>query len=400
MRDVAGGGRAGPETVGRSETLPRPGPQWTFYLDFSLGDFNGRYVLIDASNVEYLAHLSAGQFPTLDIAPDASELYVTETTYQYGSRGQRYDFVTVYDTENYAPQAHIELPVGKRAVMASQSRTTLLRDARFLAVYNYTPATSISLVDVAARRHLSETQVPGCHMVYATGERGISMLCGDGSMLTVHFDEEGAVSSKHRSEPFFDADADPIKTQSARIGDIHYFVSYAGWVHPVDLSGEQPAFGEPWPVVDTDAEPANMLISLVTLGSAGPWKPGGMQFVATHEGRGELYVLVHPTFWSGGVGDHDFPGTEVRVFDVETHEQLRTIEMNGLAASMNVTQGDEPLLVAMGVEIWSQEFHLEVYDARSGEFLREMAEFGEAAMRFDPLLRGAAAAGRRGQGDE
>ena len=35
----------GPERVGGSETLPRPGPQWTFYLDFSLGDFNGLPVI-------------------------------------------------------------------------------------------------------------------------------------------------------------------------------------------------------------------------------------------------------------------------------------------------------------------------------------------------------------------
>jgi methylamine dehydrogenase heavy chain len=375
-----------PEPVGISETVPAAEPHWSFYLDFSFQDFTGRFVLIDADTVDYLAHISAGQFPTLAIAPDASEVYVTETTYQYGSRGQRYDFVTVYDTTNFAAQEHIALPTGKRAIMAAKPRTTLLGDARFLAVYNYTPATSVSIVDLKSRKHISETPVPGCHLVYPTGERGVSMLCGDGSMLTLHFDEDGAVTSQTRGEPFFDADADPLKTHGARIGDTWYFVSYSGLVIPVDLSGEAPVFGEPWPVVDRDAEPANLLLTLLTLGKAGPWKPGGMQFLAGHTARNELYVIVHPVFWSGGKGDHDFPGPEIWVFDVETHERLRRIEMDGVAMSMNVTQDTEPLLLVLDVDIDSEEMHLKVYDAVSGDYLREMHEFGDSALGFEPML--------------
>ena len=113
------------------------------------------------------------------IAPDADEVYVSETTYALGSRGERHDFVTVYDTVHYAAQAHIPLPTGKRALMGAQHRMTLLADSRFLAVYNYTPATSLSIVDLVEHRHVGEAPAPGCHLAYPTGERGVSMLCGD-----------------------------------------------------------------------------------------------------------------------------------------------------------------------------------------------------------------------------
>jgi len=371
-----------PETIGRSERVGRPGPHWSFYLDFGLRNFQGRYVLIDGDDAEYLAHLSAGQFPSLAIAPDASEVYVAETTYSLGSRGERHDFVTVYDTRDYAPQEHIPLPTGRRALMASRQRMALLGDPRFLAIYNYRPATSVSIVDLEARRHVSETPVPGCHLLYATGPRGVSMLCGDGSLYTLVFDEAGEVVRRHRSAPFFDPDADPLKTNAVRMGSTWYFVSYAGDVYPVDASGELPGFGEPWALVDHEVEEASWFRALLSGGRAGPWKPGGMKLAAGNLARGELYVIVHPTLWSGGVGDHDFPGPEVWVYDVARRERTRAIEMRGVAVSIGVSQDDAPLLFASGVDIETEAQRLEIYDAVSGAFLREMHEYGDVVLDF------------------
>jgi len=375
-----------PETPGRSETVGPAEPHWTFYLDFELANFNGRYVLIDGDDVEFLAHLSAGQMPSLAVAPDAREVYVSETTYAFGSRGERHDFVTVYDTVHYAAQAHIPLPTGKRALMASQRRMTLLGDPRFLAIYNYTPATSLSLVDLVERRHVGETPAPGCHLAYPTGERGVSMLCGDGSMLTLVFDERGELLRSHRSEPFFDPNADPLKTHAVRVGSTWYFVSYSGDVYPVDLSREKPVFEPSWALVDHETRPAGWLRALLTMGKAGPWKPGGMQLATGHAGRGELFVIMHPILWSGGRGDHDFPGPEIWVYDVERQERVRRIEMRGVALSVDVTQDAEPLLLVGGANIETEQQHLEIYDAVSGEFLREMFEFGDTVVGFEPLL--------------
>jgi methylamine dehydrogenase heavy chain len=388
---LAGGASADlePDPPGVSATVGKPGPHWAFYLDFELANFHGRFVLIDADDVEFLAHLSAGQMPSIAIAPDASEVYVAETTYAYGSRGQRHDIVTVYDTTHYAAQAHIPLPTGQRALMAALRRMTLLRDPRFLAVYNYTPAASLSIVDVEERRYVGDAAAPGCHLAYPTGERGVSMLCGDGTLATLVFDERGELLRTHRSEPFFDPDVDPIKTNAVAVGSTWYFVSYSGDVYPVDLSGERPVFQPKWALVDHDVKPAGFLRTLLTMGKAGPWKPGGMQLAAGHGGRRELYVIMHPIVWSEGKGDHDFPGPEVWVYDVDRRERIRRLRVRGVVVSINVTQDAQPLLLATGADLETEELHLEVYDAVTGRFLREMFEYGDTAFAFEPVLGGA-----------
>lgn len=385
LAPVAASADLAPEELGVSLQAGTPGPHWTYYLDFQLANFNGRYVLMNADNADLLAHVSAGLMPTLSLAPDGSEIYVVETTYEFGTRGERHDFVTVYDTTDYAVRAHIDLPTGKRAIMGTLSRAALLNDPRFLVVYNYTPATSISVVDLKERRHVVEVPVPGCHLVYPTGTRGVSMLCGDGTLLTLQFDRAGKLAAKYRSEAFFDPKTDHLKTNAARIGDTWYFISYSGDVYPVDLSGERPRFAKPWALVDHDKKPVGVIRALLSMGKAGPWLPGGMNLASAHAARGELYVIVHPTYWSEGKGDHDFPGPEVWVYDVERRERIRRLKVRGVAVSIGVTQDESPLLLAFGADISSEETHLEIYDAQSGEFLREMHEFGSTVMVFDPL---------------
>lgn len=374
-----------PEKLGVSLRVESPGPHWTYYLDFQFANFNGRFVLMNADNADFLAHISAGQMPTLAVSPDGNEVYVVETTYEYSSRGERHDFVTIYDTTDYAVRGHVDLPTGKRALMASLQRATLLNDPRFLVVYNYTPATSISLVDLREQRHVVEVPVPGCHLVYPTGARGVSMLCGDGTIITLHFDEAGALASEHRSDTFFDPRIDHLKTNAVAIGDTWYFVSYSGDIYPVDLSGERPRIAKPWALVDHDKKPAGWIRALFSMGKAGPWLPGGMQLAATHVQRNELYVIVHPTFWSGGKGDHDFPGPEVWVYDTLRGERTRRLKLRGVAMSIGVTQDAAPLLMVFGADIKTEELHLEIYDATSGKFLREMYEFGDTALAFEPV---------------
>lgn len=374
-----------PEPLGVSLKVGPPGPHWTYYHDFDPNNFHGRYVLLDADTTEYLAHVNAGMMPTFDMAPDGEQIYVAGTTYEYLVDGPRHDIVSIFDTTDYALKGRIHLPTGKRALMASIRRSTLLRDSRFLVIYNYTPATSISIVDLEARTHVGDIDVPGCHLVFPTGERSVSMLCGDGTLATYHLDEAGRLAGQERSQPFFDPRVDHLKTNAVRIGDTWYFVSYSGDVYPVDLSGATPRFLEPWALVDHDKKPANMLQALFTMGKAGPWLPGGMQLAAAHEARGELYVIMHPIFWSENTGDHDFPGPEVWVYDVATRERVRKLKMRGVVMSIAVTPDSEPLLMAFGANIRTEETHLEIYDARSGKYLREMTAYGQTALSFHPL---------------
>ena len=55
--------------------------------------------------------------------------------------------------------------------MLAQARLT--DDDRFLLIYNYTPAQSVTVVDVPARKFVGEVDIAGCALVYPTGPRGV-----------------------------------------------------------------------------------------------------------------------------------------------------------------------------------------------------------------------------------
>lgn len=368
------------EPLNRNADLPPVGPHSVWTADIDMNDIaTSRYVLVDGDAGQVRGMLRTGAFPTLMTSKDGRFLYVSES-WNRGPRRIREDFLTVYDARTLRIDEVIELPGRRRALMAPRDRSALTNDGSLVLVFNFTPATSLTVVDVDARRVIGNVPTPGCSLVYPTGPRGVSMICGDGSLLTIHFDAAGAVEATHRSEPFFDPDADPVIENAARLGDRFLFTTYGGMLHEVDLSGERPVFGEPWPLVDQDAEPASFLATLFTGGKAGPWKPGGYQLMTAHEASGRLFVAMHPVTWSGGEGDHVFPGPEVWVYDLAARERVDRIELRGVAISIHVTQDDAPLLVAGAVDVETEEPGLEFYDVATGRFVRDLSEPGPAKL--------------------
>jgi methylamine dehydrogenase heavy chain len=205
------------------------------------------------------------------------------------------------------------------------------------------PATSVSVVDVQNQSYVTEIETPGCGLIFPSGARRFSMICADGSLLVVNFDESGNADIG-RTEPFFDAENDPVFEHpgfSQKQGKA-LFVSYGGMVYPVDFSGDQPRFGEAW--------------SLLTEEEKGHWWPGGWQVAAYHPGSNRLFVQMHEgTKWT-----HKHAGEEVWVFDVETKERLQRIATEPPAFSSIVSQDDQPLLFTL-----SETQTLSVYDGTS-----------------------------------
>lgn len=381
---VAGSARAELplEEIGRVEVLEAPlSPHVVWASDALLR----RIALVDLESGRMLGVVDGGYGITAALfARSRPELYVPETHYSRGSRGERTDVVTLYDALALAPVAEVEIP-GKRAINPlPRGNAALSDDDRFVAVFNQTPATSISIVDVERRRFTAEIATPGCSLVYAAGDRRFAMLCMDGALLLVELDEEGREAGRLRSEPFFDPIADPVTEKAVRRGDTWLFVSFGGWLHAVDLSGAEPRFAEPWSLLsEADREDR--------------WRVGGRQHLAVHEGTGRLFSLVH----QGGPDTHKSPGTELWVHDLDAQRRVRRIALRnpGLTylgvpigqgwpwplhriqdwimgwvpelgvGGVTVTQDDEPLLVT-GSDFSGS---LAVYDALSGEFLRRVA---------------------------
>ena len=379
--------------------LGSPSPHWVLYGMFESQAETSKYVLLDADTAKYKAWLSTGFLPSLQQSPDGREIYVADT-YLDGPERLRRDVLSIYDASDYSFSSKLEMPENSRAMMGPRATTALIDDGRFLVLFTFTPATGIRVMDTSARRFVAEVATPGCSLVYPTGKRGVSMLCGDGRMPTLHFDSSGQLTKRVTGEPFFDPDVDPVQENAGVIEGTWYFPSYSGKIYPVDLSRDEPVFHEPWALVDHDSEPkeerAGFMSKLLPfLGQGkeeGSWHPGGVQLISTHAERGELFVLMHPRALSGDANDHAFPGKEVWVYDISTKARTRRIKLNSLTNAIHVTADDQPLLVTAGVSVLhgeGKESHapvaeevvpvfsiVEVYDAVAGDYLRETKDTG------------------------
>jgi methylamine dehydrogenase heavy chain len=385
-----------PEPIGVVRSLPeRPGPHWFWLTDLILH----RTALFDADSGDMLGSISGGTagvgFIVAPIfSPDRKEIYIAESYYSRGVRGDRTDVVTVYDARTLQPQHEIPIPPKRAEYYPGNAANALSDDGRFLAVFNLTPMTSLSIVDVQARRFVAEVQTPGCSLVYAAGPRRFFMLCANGSALTVTLDDEGREQAVARTAQFFDANKDPLTEKAVRRGNEWLFVSFEGQVRAVDVSGPELRFAEPWSLVD-DAD------------RGASWRVGGGQHLALHAASGRLYALMH----QGAPDTHKNPGTEVWVYDLAAKRRVQRIEVTNPLLSfvgqqlglekrgrsgrfagwllermlphpgverIAVTQDDKPVLVA-GASIPPT---VTVQDATTGALVREIVEPGIAGTLF------------------
>jgi len=379
LSSVAGADLA-PEPIGRVERLPTPGPHWVWASDA----VSERIALVDLESGDLRGVVDGGWGVTTGLFTGDGRVWIPETHYSRGSRGRRTDVVTVYGARSLAPEGEVLIPAKRASNSQPVGNEALSDDDRFLAVFNMTPATSISIVDLERRSFVGEVETPGCSLVYGAGARRFLMLCADGVALLVELDDEGNAIRKTRSEAFFDADADPVMEKAVRRGSTWYFVSFAGLVHEVDVSGPVARFREPWPL----ASEAEL--------EAG-WRIGGRQLLAVHRTSGRLFALMH----QGGADSHKQWGSEAWVYDLERRERIQKIALRnpGLTylgvsmefgqdwiwpfnrlydwalsmlplgvSSLAVTQDDAPLLVT-GSEFSGS---LGLYDAARGAFLRRI----------------------------
>jgi methylamine dehydrogenase heavy chain len=388
---MVGAAAAQPEDIARSLKLPeRPRPHWFWLSDILLH----RTALFDADSGSLLGTISSGSagvgfaiFPLF--SPDHHEIYLAESYYSRGVRGERSDVVTVYDASTLAPLDEIRIPPQRAEYFPGNAASALSDDGRFLAVFNLTPMTSLSIVDVRARRFVREVPTPGCSLVYAAGPRRFFMLCANGGALSVTLDEEGRTAEVARSAPFFDPQGDPVTEKAVRRGAEWLFASFAGRIHPVDVAGPALAPGEPWPLLDDEDR-------------RGSWRVGGAQHLAIHRASNRLYVLVH----QGGPDTHKAPGQEIWVYDLASRRRLqripalhpvasfvglqmgaqrgtmarllrwvmeKTVPHTGVDAIL-VTQDEQPVLVAASAVPPAVTIH----DALTGEVRREIPEVGIA----------------------
>lgn len=386
--------RAQPEAVGKSLALPdHPAPHWFWLSDVGLH----RTGLFDADSGALLGTISSGSAGVGFVisplfASDQREIYIPETYYAHGVRGERTDVVTVYDGRTLAPVAEIPIPPKRAEYFPGNAANALSDDGRFVAVFNLTPMASLSIVDVRERRFVAEVATPGCSLVFAAGSRRFFMLCANGAALTVTLDDAGQATVA-RTQPFFDPQKDPLTEKAVRHGDEWLFVSFGGMIQPIDVSGPELRMGERWSLLD-DAD------------RAAGWHVGGGQHLAVHGRSGRLFALVH----QGGADTHKQAGLEIWAYDLAARRRVLRIPVVSPVVSflsqqagikrgsatrwvlekvlpntgvdgIAVTQDDHPVLIAAGMLPPT----VTVHDAMTGEVKREIPEVGLAlSLLFTP----------------
>jgi methylamine dehydrogenase heavy chain len=343
---------SGPETA----VLPSPSKHWVWVNDFVFPHMaDGMAYLVDGDSGSYLGTLSTGYgFAHVLLSRDGKLIYSPETYFSRGTRGTRTDVVTVYDAQTLKVLREIAIPPKRSSNLPMIANAALTDDDRFLMIYNFTPAQSVTVVDTKTHQFAGEVQSAGCALVYPTGPRSFFSVCGDGALLMAVLDEKGKARTQ-RTEPLFAVANDPVTEKPVRVGNTWYFVSFDGLIYPVSVTAEQAVVGKTWRLT-SDAER-----------QAG-WRPGGLQQLAVDGSRGRLYAIMH----QGGLSTHKDPGKDIWVYDVVTRQRTQRISFKNPASSIQLTSDTQPLLFSIA----GDSSILDVYDGQSGRLLRSVEHIG------------------------
>lgn len=328
-------------------TLPfPPEPHRAYVVDVEFENMIAtRVTVIDPDNKRMLGMLSTGGMAPMVPSRDQKRLYTADTYWSRYVRGTRTDMLTAWDSSTLSPLWEVEIPPKRANSITERYALTTSSDDRFVYIYNFTPSTSVTVVDVQARKAVNEIAISGCILNYPVGARRFASLCGDGSLQVLTLDDNGKEVSRHQT-PMFDPNQVKMVERAVAKGDTYYFTTTKGVVHPVDLSGDKPKFLPTWSLVSEDEKKAG-------------WAPGGWQMMALAPQLDRLYVLMHP--------DHqplmwEDPSTIVWVYDLKTRKKIGTLEAPGLMWSLHATSDANPLL--LGTTVTGD---MEVFDLKSGK---------------------------------
>jgi methylamine dehydrogenase heavy chain len=331
--------------------LPLPGPHWVFIMNPFSGTLQVTSIFaVDGDSLQVLGQLTGGITSAFAVAPDRKQIYMADTFYSRGSRGDRTDVLTIYESRHLAPIGEVILPTKRQLSIPDSSEMAVTPDGHFVLVTNVTPATSVTLVDIQNRSVAGEIETSGCAEALIAGQRRFVSVCSDGTMLTTEFNDDGkATSQKRTGKPFFDIEKDPVFGVPARVGNDAYFVSYHGMVYPMNLGSSPATAGSSWSLLSDSERTAG-------------WLPGGYQPIWGNAAKGLLFVLMHQ---GGGEWTHKNPGTEVWVYDLEGRKRVERIALPQKANSIMVSQDHNPVLFALS----ANPALMQAFSATDGRYL-------------------------------
>ncbi len=312
-------------------TMAPPMPSW-FFVRGGWGSAGSS--IFDAGTGKMIGMISTGRDSDMAIDPASKVYYVAETIWSKGNRGTRQDIVSVYDAKTLKLLTEIPTP-GRLVIGGLKTNFVLTDDGKTAYDYNFDPASSVNVIDLLKRKFVRAIELPGCASLIPNPGVGFSALCADGTLATVAI--KGAGQDITRTEPFFDAAADPIWSNFAydRKKKQAVFLSYTGLVRIASI-GAKPVIGEPFSIQQAaglrvaDTKPLDIA-----------WYPGGGQVMALHRPSGMLWVLMHKgEYWSRKEGAEEIWG-----IDLAAKKVVKRFPLKEKASNIEITQDDAAVIM-------------------------------------------------------
>jgi len=314
-------------------TLAAPKPSWIF---LQRGFVLPGTAIYDTATGKYLAQIETPILGDLAIDPEGKHYYVAETDWSRRLHGTREDYVSVYDASTLKLEGDIDIP-GRILVGGREHNFILSDDGKTGYVYDFSPISSVNVIDLVKRKFVRNFELPGCADLIVNPGVGLAALCSDGTLASINL--AGGKTDITRSEPFFSATGDPIfdNVEYDKTKGTVVMVSYTGLVYTATL-GAKPIVSAPYSIQEAAG---------LRKGETRPddlnWYPGGGQPIALNRVTGHLYVLMHPgEYWT-----HKDGATEIWDLDLASHKVVKRLPVEGLPTVVNVTQEAAPKLVVV-----------------------------------------------------
>lgn len=346
------------DTIGSTVLAFPPEAHRAFIVDVEFESFVvGRVTVVDPDKKRVLGMVPTGFAAPSTLSHDQKTLYSADIFYSRGTRGTRTDVLTAWDSSTLSPAWEVLIPSKRAESLTQRYGLKTSADDRFVYIYNFTPSTSVTVVDTQAKTVTAELAIPGCVLNYPVGNRRFASLCGDGSLQVVTLNDQGQETARSRTA-FFDPNAEKLNERAVNVGDTYYFTTTTGTVRPVDFSGDAPKILGSW-TLTTEAE------------KRAGWAPGGWQLMAVAPKLNRLYVLMHdahePMKWED-------PSPLIWAFDLKTHKKVATLEAPVPVWSLQATGDDKPLL--LGADI---EGGLQIFDLKTDKLKASMPKVAKTA---------------------
>lgn len=315
--------------------------------------------LVDVDEGVIAGTLNVSNFsPALAPRMDEGLIYGYGSYYSRGNTGDLTNVVTIYDAATATAVSEVEIP-SLPAGIGHPGMMGLVND-RFAVVWNITPATFVSLVDIESETFVGEISLPSCSGVYPEA-RGWISVCGDGTAQYIELNNAGQETRRIQSDSFFDVFTDPVYDYSVPAADGWMFMSFEGLLRKVSLNGDSLEVSDTFDInPESDGIPD---VNGVMPKPDDNWRIGSYQPFAYHDGEALLVTLMHE---GGGQETFEKAGTEVWVYNMHTGNRGIRIELGEdiTARGVLLTPGADPLMVLATSD------GLQVRDPRTGRLLR------------------------------